>query len=188
MLLIGATGKARAGKDTFGKFLFDTYGFGMYAMATPLKMMLETGLGLKRENFQTTAEKEEIIPWLGVSYRHCAQTLGTDWMRKLVADDGWIRIAKLNMGFAREKELRGLVITDIRFENEAAMIREQGGVVVHILSNRETLTGAVASHASESGVAKGPGDQLLFNWGGIPEFHASAAALVNGLLGDRRST
>lgn len=187
MLLIGLTGKARAGKDTVGKYLVDELGFARYAMAGPLKRMLGA-LGFPEEKYQSTEEKEALIPWLGVSYRHLAQTLGTDWMRKCVAEDGWIRIARDAIRTAGMTELRGLVITDIRFENEAAMVRAEGGVVVHVQSNREGLAGQAAAHASEAGVSFQKsgggygGDRTLFNWGTIPELHASAAALTNDLL------
>lgn len=188
MLLIGFTGKARSGKDTIGKHLIEQHGFGGYAMARPLKMMLGA-IGYPEERYQTTEEKESIIPLLGVSYRHLAQTLGTEWMRKCVAEDGWVLLAREAIRTARDVGLAGLVITDIRFENEAAIVRDEGGVVVHVISNRNfALSAATQAHSSEAGVAVANNDRLIFNYYDQPSaaslaaLHATVSNVLAGLL------
>jgi hypothetical protein len=53
------------------------------------------------------------------------------------------------------------VITDVRFENEAAFVRNLGGTLIHVV-NPETVSRTDA-HASENGVAFVDGDILFTN-------------------------
>lgn len=178
MKIIGLTGKARAGKDTIGKHLVAAHGYATYAMASQLKAMLGA-IGYHETNFQTTEEKEAVIPELGVSYRHMAQTLGTDWMRKSVNARGWLILAEKALdSWQRNSTVEGVVITDVRFDNEAVMVRELGGTVIHVLSNRDSgMTDATKGHESEQGVTFVEGDKTLYNFGDIPQLHLSVDAI-----------
>lgn len=184
MVLIGFTGKARSGKNTAGAFCARAFGFTEYAMAGPLKAMLDVGLGLDARHFQTTEEKEAVIPWLGVSYRHTAQTLGTEWGRERVNQDLWLLVAEQVIERHRRAGCPGIVITDIRFENEAAMVRRLGGTVVHVLSDcaQSGMLDASKSHASERGVAIGPYDRVLRNYGTIEALERGTADIINSLV------
>ena len=55
-----------------------------------------------------------------------------------------------------ERQIReskdSVVITDIRFENEAAMVRRMGGTVIHLLGRKADL-GENQQHASEVGIS-----------------------------------
>ena len=182
MKLIGLAGKARTGKNTVGQYLSDRHGFIQMAMAGPLKGMLHA-LGLDPKDYQTTEQKETIIPWLGVSYRHCAQTLGTDWMRVLVNESGWLILAERWIRQLAEVGAPGAVITDMRFENEAAMVRDLGGQVIHLRSKRalEGMSPEARSHASESGIAVGPIDRVLQNDGSFLDLHRNIENLLVSL-------
>ena len=72
-----------------------------------------------------------------------------------------------------------MVVTDIRFENEAAMIRELGGSVWHITGRQAELGGA-ASHQSEAGVVFVPGTDLMIdNSGSIADLHVKLGSIEN---------
>jgi hypothetical protein len=88
-MLLGVTGRARVGKDTFGRHLVENYSFEHAYFAKPLKNML-TALGFPESQYQTTEEKEAVIPDIGRSYRYLAQTIGTEWGRNLVHPDIWL--------------------------------------------------------------------------------------------------
>jgi hypothetical protein len=182
MNVCGITGLARVGKDTLGQYLIEKHGYARWAMAGPLKAMVEVGLGLKAEDFESSEAREAIIPWLGCSIRHIWQTLGTDWGRMRVHEDLWLIIAERAITRMIDNGAPGVVITDLRFENELAMVRKMGGVVVHLKTNRKSnLTGAAAAHVSEKGVEIGPLDRVLFNSGTIEELYASAEVLLHSL-------
>jgi hypothetical protein len=126
--LIGITGPARAGKDTFSVYLDQALWvkekhFSVMALATPLKKMLSGGLGLTFDQLHGK-DKETVDPRYGKTPRQLMQTLGTEWGRNMVHNDIWLNIAANHGQF-------DTIITDIRYENEAAYVRERG-VLIHI--------------------------------------------------------
>ena len=160
--IIGLTGKARSGKDTVANFLLAAMGGYQYAFADPLRSMLYAGFGIDMNSPYWKDHKEDIIPAFGVSPRQMMQTLGTDWGRQMVNTDVWLLLAK-NKLLAQGP---GMIVTDVRFENEAAWVRKMGGRVIHVY--RED-TPTVAAHASEAGVTRLPEDTAIYNAGTLDE-------------------
>lgn len=162
--LIGLTGKAGSGKDTVGGILKRVYDFQTVAFADPIRAAMRGMIGLSPEQFAHPL-KEEVIPDLGKSPRQMMQTLGTEWGRQLVNEDIWLILAnrKIQAWF---KLNTSVAVTDVRFENEAAFIRNNGGVVWHI--NRGGA-GTKHAHASEAGVRREEGDVVIDNNGTLEE-------------------
>ena len=161
--VIGLHGRARSGKDTVASFILAQRGGYIYSFADPIRAML-VPLGIDMRDPYWQKHKEEVIPALGVSPRRLMQTLGTEWGRDLINPELWLILAKqrlLNFG-------PGMVIADVRFENEAAWIRSQGGRVVHI--ERPNIA-PVEAHASEAGIEfKGDeGDFKIINGGSLED-------------------
>lgn len=155
-MLIGMTGRAGSGKDTAADYLAKAHRFMPLAFASPLRMMLQAGLGLTEEHF-SQAQKNTPIAWLGKSPRELMQTLGTEWGRNLVSPSVWIDAA------SRELDaLSGLdvVFTDVRFQNEANMIRQHGGIIVRMVRLEAR---PVHSHVSEAGITLTEGDREIYN-------------------------
>lgn len=201
-MLIAIAGKARVGKDTIGNYLEREYGFERAYFARPLKQMLEVGLDLKEENFQTTEQKEAELPQFGSrTYRHLAQTLGTEWGRNCVHPDLWVKITMQRWARLCEKAERmgfdpRMVLTDCRFNNEARAVREAGGVIVHVLGvGQFGMSEQAKAHESEAGVPHEEGDRILFNHftegeqgnlDSLRGLYAGLDALMNGLLESQR--
>ena len=160
-MIIGLAGKKQVGKSTAAGFLVSA-GFVRTSFAEPMKMMLQPlllGMGVPIvEIHYYESHKEETIPGVGCSMRHLLQTLGTDWGRKLIGPDVWVKSAA---GRIRNLNNAGypVVIEDVRFENEAELIRSLGGLVIHI----ERDTGFSDRHASEVGIKFKVGDVLIDN-------------------------
>ena len=165
MILLGIAGAAGVGKDTVADYLVDKYNFVKFGFAWPLKAMLLAGLGLDPNAYQSGPQKEADIPRFGFSYRKAAQTLGTEWGRGL-RSDLWLLLAEHRIEWIKANlpKVGGIVCCDLRFENEASMIRHRGGLVLHLKSNRPNTTlGEEAKHVSESGVAFLSGDAFIDN-------------------------
>ena len=178
--LLGFTGPAGSGKDTCGSFFIEKYGFKKLSFASTLKAMLATA-GLPEP--ATQALKEEIVPWLGVSWRHAAQTLGTEWGRTCIHPDLWILTTLRNREIALQQNPElGFVVTDVRFENEARAIRDAGGWVVHLEGRKATLSGGTKQHASESGIVKRDCDFSLDNSVPLEHLRAKLVALHDFLF------
>ena len=168
--LIGIAGRARSGKDTVANFIIAAIGGYRYSFADPIRAMLAP-LGVDMSDPYWQARKEDIIPALGVSPRRMMQTLGTEWGRNLISPDLWLVLA-------HQRLLRngpGMVISDVRFENEAAWIRKHGGRIIHVV---RPDTKAVEAHASEDGIEMQDTDVRLFNSGTLEELQLSVRELL----------
>lgn len=168
-MIIGLTGPAGSGKDTTADWLESVHNFARIALADPIRRGLCAMLGLCPTVFRPGI-KEQVIPWLGKSPRELMQTLGTEWGRVLIARDLWLRIAENEIASAGHNRV---VITDIRFEDEAAWLRKLGGVVWFI---QRGAAPPVREHVSESGIAFAPGDTIIDNNGTIKELFAAVDA------------
>lgn len=112
-----------------------------------------------------------------LSPRVMLQTLGTEWGRERISSDIWmkytLRTAKSLLhldGSTRAWEycplkgispasggvdtgVNGVVISDVRFENEFRAIRSAGGAVIRVIrpdTDEEAATVGIAGHASEA--------------------------------------
>ena len=167
--IIGLAGLMGAGKSTVGKYLRDTYRMDVYAFATPLKKIAEAFGFEHHELYGSQAQKEAINPIWQVSARRFMQTMGTEVFRQAVPQimpelaNPWIRIMENKLTKA-SKEL--IVIDDVRFADEAALIRKLGGRIIrvershlalnHPLSTPEELEAWAAAFMSTTQPARQP--------------------------------
>ncbi len=167
-LLIGLAGAARSGKTSAAQHLAVLFGFIHYALAQPIKAMLAQGFNLGDAHLEG-ALKEQPLPWLGKAPRELMQLLGTEFGRGMVHPDLWLLLAAQNLDNLINcyPGGRGVVISDLRFENEAAFVRQRGGVVIHIL--RPDAPG-VAAHSSEAGIGIHDNDLVIHNDGELADF------------------
>ena len=168
--LIGIAGRARSGKDTVANFIVAAIGGYRYSFADPIRAMLAP-LGVDMSDPYWQARKEEPIPALGVSPRRMMQTLGTEWGRQLINPDLWLIMAHQRL----LQNGPGMVISDVRFNNEAAWIRKHGGRIIHVI---RPDTKAVEAHASEDGIEMQDTDARLFNSGTLEELQLSVRELL----------
>ena len=182
-MLIALTGAARSGKDTAGQFFCSTYGFTQYAFADPIRAGLRAALGLTDWHFNEG--KEIVIPEYGKSPRQLMQLFGSDFGRKMVHPDVWqIRAALLhpNLRFVAAtntlQTVPNLVITDCRFDNEAAWVREHGGYVIRITRDNAPQ---VSAHISENGVSEELVDFKVKNNGTLEELYGSLDSVYSEL-------
>lgn len=148
-ILIGLCGPAGSGKDTVAKYMANC-GFTRYTLAMPLKKGLEAMFGIDLATWDNREVKEAVIPWIGKSPRQLAQTLGTEWGRQQVHPQIWVNLMLHNWDMVRQSLSPRMVVTDVRFDNEAQAIIDAGGTVWRV--ERERVT-PVAEHVSEKGVS-----------------------------------
>ncbi len=184
-LIIGLCGTAGAGKDTAADYLFEKHGFHCFAFADPLREMLFSLLEACDIDHVWITErhlKEQPIPGLDVSYRQMAQTLGTEWARQLLGADFWLRTASLALGFAGPHGFAPIhdriVITDVRFPNEAAWITQHHGRIARITRP----SAAVRPHLSETLVDQIDAWACIDNSGTVDQLHQQLDAMVAALI------
>lgn len=160
-MIIGLTGPAGVGKDTVADYLVEKHGFKKLSWAAPLKA------GLAAMGFPEPldrADKEKVIDGFDFSWRRAAQTLGTEWGRALDADI-WIKLVGRIIAMHPGQDF---VISDVRFQNEAELVRSKGGHVWS-LHGRQADLGDAAGHKSEAGLPDALVDTYLVNDSSVAE-------------------
>lgn len=179
--IVGLTGPAGSGKDTVRTMLEEDHGYSGLSFADPMRSMLGSLLayvGADPMYMSERALKEIAIPQIGASYRELAQTLGTEWGRGILPDL-WVRMAEARMNVLRQAHRNSpdplrVVISDVRFLNEANWIRDMGGEIWRI--DRPGLA-PVRAHESERELRQIWADQTLLNDGGMEDLWVRVAAL-----------
>lgn len=171
--LVGLVGRARVGKDTAAEFLEDRHLLQQFAFANPLKDMLTSVFG----DLFYDGDRESPIEWLGKSPRQLMQTLGTEWGRQCVHPDLWVLLAHQEWLACQRNLSKGMVVSDVRFDNEARWIKEQGGVLIEI---RRREAEKVSAHLSEVGILHRV-DHVIRNDGTIDDLYAALDEVVSWL-------
>ncbi|SKB50576.1 adenylate kinase [Luteibacter sp. 22Crub2.1] len=179
--IIGITGRARSGKDTLADALIDASRYGVkMSFADPLRVFVSNITGIPYpELVDGPAKEAPLAEFGGKSPRQMMQTLGTEWGRELIHPDIWIAAARrrLEDHLTWDAPLRPhiAVFADVRFENEAAMIRELGGRIVHLSRPGAAI---VSTHVSEGGIEPRRGDVHHVNAGTFADLQALAVSLI----------
>lgn len=172
--LIGIAGRAGAGKNTVAEMI---PGAAVFGFADPLYAGLAAMLGVPENILRNRRNKDTPLKWLGKSPRELMQALGTEWGRGMVAQDLWLRIAKQRI----ETYGGTIVFSDVRFDNEAEWIRNQGGEVWLVEGEPKTSIGFdAADHVSESGISPALIDRVIDNRGTFDQTRLQVAEILAG--------
>lgn len=129
-MLIGLAHKKLSGKDEVGWYLAQQYGSTRLAFADHLKDVVGSTFGFTYEQMHGR-HKDIIDPDWGFAPSYALQVFGTEVARTL-HPQVWVRALK--------RKLRKLPrylnqhVTDVRFPDEAAMIKSLGGFIVEVRS------------------------------------------------------
>lgn len=143
--VVAFTGAAGSGKSTAADYLVREHGYVRVKFAGPLKDMMRA-IGLGEAEIEGDLKEKSCAALNGRSPREAMQTLGTEFGRKCMGENFWVNLWRAKASDVLDHGGR-VVVDDCRFPNEAAVVRQLGGMVV-LLRGRETT---VASHESEAG-------------------------------------
>jgi hypothetical protein len=184
MKIIGISGIARSGKDTLAKMLITEAGEAIHmSFAEPIRSFVAGLLGVPVADLLDGGFKEAPLADLnGKSPRYLMQTLGTEWGREMVDPDLWVKVAKWRLDRLSNSLTppKLVVFSDVRFSNEAEMIRRAGGSIVHL---RRQSAGLSSIHASELGIPPHPIDRIITNDGALSELLDKAREFLRELEG-----
>ena len=166
-MIIGITGHIGSGKTTLANFLHEK-GFVEVSFADAIKQ-IGLILGFSHdEMYGTQEQKLSINSDYQISGRQFLQKFGTDIGRNLVADitgmkfkyNIWIDVC---MKKCRELLSKGenVVISDIRFVDEAKAVKELGGIIIALSREGESHS----THESELEIGKIKADYTFSNLG-----------------------
>ena len=163
--VIGLTGYAQSGKDTVASILVEKYGYRRIAFADKIRDFL---YGINpMVACSPTGYLQDLVNLVGWNeakkepqVRRLLQDLGIS-ARELLDENIWITSAlgKINSG-------ERVVVTDVRFENEAMMIKLMGGQLWRV---KRVGVGPINDHVSESELDGYKVDQIFVNNGSIED-------------------
>jgi len=181
-LLIGLVGCAGSGKSTVAQRLVDAHGYKNESFAKTLKDCAASIFGwdrkaLEGETPESRVWRETVDRWWAarlnipnLTPRWVLQNLGTEVMRNGFHEDIWIA------SLQRRLHAHGssVVVSDVRFPNEADAIRDAGGMLLRI--ERPGYGGC--GHATETALASFKADVTLVNDGTLEELFSKLETLV----------
>jgi hypothetical protein len=139
-MIIGVCGFIGSGKDTIADYLVNVHGFRRESFANTLKDAVAAVFGWDRVMLEGRTKearewREQVDPWWAerlnipnLTPRWVLQQWGTEVCRKGFHDDIWI--ASVENKLRRSKD--NIVISDCRFPNEIASIKNAGGSIVRV--------------------------------------------------------
>lgn len=172
-MVIGLCGRAQSGKTSVGNMLENQHGFLHFSFAHFLRQFI-TQLGVATDPmFQLERDKNKPLPWAGGrTPRYLMQTLGTEWGRQLIDPDLWVSHTMARV--ARHPD-RHVVISDLRFDNEARAVYAAGGVIVEVQRNAAE---SHHTHVSERGISRGMIDAVIVNNSSITTLRHTVRGMV----------
>ena len=156
MTIIGLSGKAGSGKDTIADYLVEHHNFTKLAFAGVLKQSMKILFDLSDQQLNDSKQKETIDPRWNKTPRQLMQWLGTDILKYKIRHDFFIIHVKNKISKCKGN----IVISDVRFADEASSLKELGATIISIdrPGHKGTLN---SSHASEQFEFKP--DHLILN-------------------------
>lgn len=147
MRWIGFTGKMGAGKDYAYDVLHARHSVERISFADGLRLEIQSVLGLSEPIRKPYTELErKLQQWWGTDYRRAEDP------------EYWVNIAE-----KRARAALGLpVFTDVRFPNEAEMIKRNGGFIVRMTASEQARRARLGmippDHESEAAMDNYPVD------------------------------
>lgn len=183
--LVGLTGYAGSGKDTFAKSLRLRGGYERVGFADAVKEMalvLDPWVLTPNKNgdhdLQPLSVVVRVLGWDEAKkipdVRQYLQKLGTEAVRDIINKDAWVMAAQAKI-WPLITEGTNVVVTDVRFQNEADLIRSWGGRVFRV-----TRPGfePVNNHISDTGIDTIAVDGVVSNSGSIDDLGAEAVRII----------
>lgn len=137
-MIIGITGLISSGKDTAADYLCTFHGFKRMSFAASLKDAVAAIFSWDRELLEGSTKasrewREQVDEWWAarlnipnLTPRWVLQQWGTEVARRSFHDDIWVASVENKLRNTKED----IVITDCRFPNELAAIKNAGGITM----------------------------------------------------------
>lgn len=181
-LILGISGKARSGKDTFGGALKEAavkYGLDvqLQSFASKLKDIAKRDFFLTEEQVNGL-EKEVYLERWKTTPRAIMQNLGAGY--RAIYENYWVDIVLDSFDMSSGKIL---VITDCRFKNEFIGIQLKSGMVVR-MERDASLRGEVTNplHPSETDLDHVSFERVIYNNSSILDLKKQAEQLLLDII------
>lgn len=164
---IGFSGKQRAGKDTSAEYLVNKYLGFIMKFADPIYDIEESAYHLAGLGSPEKYPKS--------MRRGFLQFIGTEWGRKVIDPNIWINVMDEKLSRADSKHVSAnLFVTDVRFPNEAELLRKHGFKIIRVnrpLDARLQAGATNLDHESETVLDNYDFDCVINNDNGYSELY-----------------
>ena len=186
-VIIGLSGSMGSGKSTAAAYITEKYGFVEYSFAKPLKdITMIMGFDW-HQVYGTQEQKLEVNKMWGVSGREFLQKFGTEVCREILPSI----LPKTNFGFysiwirlfekyCADNPNTNIVVSDVRFSDEANFISSLGGHIIQI--DRNQLGQNVLTHKSEIPIPERYVTSKIVNDQTVADLYNNIDSIVNLLL------
>jgi len=180
-ILIGLHGKARTGKDTLANYLIKKHQLLRYGPSVRVKDTTAVMFDFPRWYLDDDTMKETYDDFWGMTYREMAQKVGKESSRDVFGDDIWMRHVErllINIEHGIDMDIvghvKGIILADIRYTNEAVWVKNHGGTVFFIVRDNAPAISGVEGHAGEAGLPLDLADSIIYNDGTIEDMYRHA--------------
>lgn len=184
---IAIAGRKRSGKDTAAAHLVEEFGYVRHGFADPLKeaaLKLDPIVDADGDDYGVDFYRlSTIIEWVGwekakdtyPEVRQILQRLGDEAGRQVHGEETWVRNL-LRRAESANAEGHPVVVPDVRYPNEAELLREAGFLVVRV-DRPGYGSPTPGEHASER-VERLAVDRVIVNDGSLNQLYAAISVLV----------
>lgn len=166
--LIGISGKKLAGKDALCSALCKIWGKHAQRIAFADTVKQEVSIACNVSRSFIEQNKAQFRPML--------QWWGTDFKRYFHGDDYWVKQTFSEIVKAINNGITLIVIPDVRFQTEAATLKEAGGFLVRIAR----ATQVIDTHISETDLDDYKRfDHIVINNGTLHDLEQEATVILN---------
>jgi hypothetical protein len=175
---IGLVGYSQSGKDTIASILVEKYGYTRIAFADKIREFLyELNPMVACSPTGYLQDLVNLVGWDDAKQepqvRKLLQNLGNS-ARKIIDENVWVTLALGNIDVNQR-----VVVTDVRFENEAVMIKLMGGQLWRV---KRIGVGPVNDHVSESELEGYKVDQIFVNNGTLKDLEVLITTRMRNAL------
>lgn len=181
---IGLIGKARSGKDTAAMWLMRNRAYTRLAFADPLKeFALKVDPVIPVNAHGHPARLSDLVSAHGwesakdtyPEVRRFLQAFGQG--QRELDEDYWVNLLRPKLNNAEAWNMP-VVVTDVRYRNEAVMLRARGFKLVRLVRPLSHVTGPASAHPSETELDTFAADVDILNGGSVETLYAMVAAQV----------
>lgn len=167
--IVGLYSSAPQSGKTCVASIISEHGYTIVPFAGTLKdmiipMITALGYDYPRAWELVISDKNYVLPEIGVSARHMLQTLGTEYGRQCLHPDIWLKCWE-----KKAERFSAVVSDDVRFPNEADLIRKLGGEMWLV---RRFDVQRTTSHSSEGSLDDYGFDRVIENDGTLDDLRS----------------
>lgn len=177
-ILLGLHGLPRCGKDTLAIHLINKHNLERFGPSVPVKDVTAVMFNIPRYYLDDDTMKDELNSFWNLTYRQMAQMVGKESSRDVFGEDFWMRHVEKRL--VELEELMGLnimgsipsgmILADIRYENEVHWVKKHGGIMIYIIRDNLPVSSGMG-HAAEAGLCLELADYIVYNNGTIEDLY-----------------